>query len=238
MRKKCIIFSISFNELKKKNRNNGQDNVARLTKTWINYRMSIFMKFTCESFKAQSNQDFLALIKYDPESEELVKESLGQYDRLPKNVRFIKFDDFDSCVAEYASESDLLYMVRLDSDDMYHRTFVQQLRDYAPKEDTLLLINNRGYKYDSTNQLLSIDPRKSPPFYTLIYKTKEYLSGVRYQLKGGHPGAIKLPHEYMPKKNYVYVIHDANIRGKFIQDRVIEDDTEKIRKVLSQFTKK
>ncbi|WP_134699053.1 glycosyltransferase [Ammoniphilus sp. YIM 78166] len=238
MRKKCIIFNLSFNELKKKNRNNGQDHVARLTKPWIDYRMSIFMKYTCKSFKAQTNQDFIALIKYDPQSDKHIQESLNQYDKLPANIQFIKAEEFDDHVAEHAIGSDFLYLVRLDSDDMYHRTFVQQLHDAVPKEKTLVLICSKGYKYDCTNQLLSIDPRKSPPFYTLIYKTEEYLKGVRYLLKGGHPGAIKLPHEYMPKQNYVYIIHNRNIRGTFNQDKVIEDNPEKIKRLLKRFTKK
>ncbi|RXT13976.1 glycosyltransferase [Ammoniphilus sp. CFH 90114] len=237
MPKKCIVFNLSFNELKKKNRNNGTDHIARLTKPWIDQRLSIFMKYTCQSLKAQTNQNFLALIKYDPASEEIVTESLNQFDRLPHNIRFIRFGEIEEHVMRYADGSDFLFMVRLDSDDMYHRTFVQQLYDWKPKKDTQVLINNKGYKYDAVHHRLSIDPRKSPPFYTLIYKTSDYLKGFRYQLKGGHPGAVKLPHEYMPKKNYVYIIHNRNIRGSFTCDNVVEENPDKVRKILKKYRK-
>lgn len=50
---------------------------------------------------------------------------------------------------ESCQSNDYIYIVRLDSDDLYHKTYIQQLHDYKPKKDTEVLINKNGYLYDS-----------------------------------------------------------------------------------------
>lgn len=60
-----------------------------LTKEWIEYRLRIFMKYTLQSLKKQTNQNFTALIKYASASEDLILKTLAKYEPLPDNIRFI-----------------------------------------------------------------------------------------------------------------------------------------------------
>ncbi|MEW9669836.1 glycosyltransferase [Ammoniphilus sp. 3BR4] len=234
--KKQIIIGLSFNELKKERRNHGKDNIVRLTKDWIENRLAIFMNFTLRSFQAQTNQDFRALVRYDETSKETLKEALRKYEPLPSNIKFIGKDRFDKKVNSYLEKggSDYFYLVRLDSDDMYHKTYIQQLHDHIPQKDKIALICRKGYKYDHMNQWLGEDTRKSPPFYTVIYKTKDYLAGKRYDLSRGHHSSIKLPHEFLPDRNYVYIIHSTNVKGKWHND-ILEKDPVKIQEILSEY---
>ncbi|WP_167578084.1 glycosyltransferase family A protein [Ammoniphilus sp. YIM 78166] len=195
--------------------------------------MSIFMKFTAQSLKNQTNKNFIALVQYADQTEHIIRQTLKKYPKLPGNIRFIKGTDFEQEVARYIAGSESLYMARLDSDDMYHKTFIQQLHDYKPKKDTQVLINQKGYIYNSLNHTLSTYTRSSPPFFTFIYDTEKYLAGKRYKING-HNDAIKLPHEVLKPLNFIVVIHNANTMSKFTRENMVTDSA-KIKQILQQF---
>lgn len=229
MDRKKIIIDIPFNVCTFSNK--------RLTKKWINQRILIFMKFTLQSLKIQTNQDFIALIQYDDNTRELVKQALANYDTLPRNVKFVSQSEHRNQILEYIRGYEYLYLVRLDSDDMYHKSFIQQLHEYKPKENTIALINQSGYLYNSLQNRLAKIHFTSPPFYTLIYKVKDYIGGKRYKLPGGHPSAIKVPHEILEKANFVVVIHSNNDSTSFklAKDKDIIVDEFKIKEILKEF---
>lgn len=55
-----VVIEINFN-------NYGMD-PQRLTREWLERRMDIFRRFTLNCLKAQTNQDFLAVLKLSKES--------------------------------------------------------------------------------------------------------------------------------------------------------------------------
>ncbi|MGL4876920.1 hypothetical protein, partial [Paraclostridium dentum] len=72
--KKKLIVTINFNTMDlSKN---------RLTKEWIDYRIDLFIKYTYFSLINQTYQDFLALIYYDINSQDLVLDALSKYPKL------------------------------------------------------------------------------------------------------------------------------------------------------------
>ncbi len=204
MEKRKFIINIIFNTFRW--------NEHRLEKDWIDDRIEKFMKFSLRSLKLQTNQDFLALVQYDPLSEEYVKQALEKYDKLPENVQFVI--PKGNPILKYIEGYDTLYLIRLDSDDAYHKSFIQQMHDYQPKEDTEVIINQKGYLYDSIRNRLTYYFFESPSFYTLIYKVPEYLAGKRYKLPGGHAGAITLKHEILDKMNFLNIAHSSNVSKK------------------------
>jgi len=89
------------------------------------------------------------------------------------------------------------------------------LHNYAPKPDTEALINQNLYDYEiATGRLVSYW-YQSPPAYTLVYKTEDYIKGKRYFLKNGHGGAIKLNYELLKGYNHLSCLHSRNIRRFF-----------------------
>lgn len=227
MKKKIIIIS-SLNTMNFRK--------ERLEKEWIEYRIDIFMKYTMKSLKQQTNQDFLAFIFYENDSEDILREALAKYEKLPDNIQFTCLKESKQ-ITENITGYDYLYLVRIDSDDMYHKSYVQKLHDYMPREETQVLINQNGYLYDSINIRLGKYYNESPSPYTLIYKTKDYLENFRYKLQGGHPGAIRLPHEIMDGYNFVVTVHSQNTSTQFRYKNNVEiiNDSSMVSKILEDY---
>lgn len=227
MEKRKLIINITFNTFR--------FNEHRLEKGWIDDRVEKFMKFCLPSLKLQTNQDFLTLVQYDPLSEEYVNKALVKYGKLPENVRFVSARG--NPVLKHIDGFDTLYLIRLDSDDAYHKSFIQQLHDYKPKVDTEVLINQKGYLYDSTTNRLAHIVYESPQFYTFIYKVPEYLAGKRYSLPGGHAGAIKLKHEILDKRNFLNIVHSSNVlkTPKHLYYKNIIPDPAEVRAIVKEF---
>lgn len=223
---KKIIVRIIFN--------NAGFKTEECTREWIEYRMSIFMKYTCTSLINQTNQNFDVLISYRLDTEELVLEELSKYDRLPENILFTH--DIEKSIEERIKEYDELYLVRLDSDDMYHPTFIQQIWDIQLDENIECIINQSGYIYDIENDKLGEWYRESPPFYVLVYKVVDYLNGSRFKLVNGHVGAIDLQHTVLELRNFMVIVHGKNTLTKFnlpLTKKVIYDDEKS--KILNEF---
>jgi hypothetical protein len=231
--KKAIVLLMRFN-LAFTNR----PDIQRLSKEWIDYRISIFMKYTCESLKNQSNQNFTAIINYDESSEVLIKDALSQYPKLPNNIIFNSSKggiSLDNLIRGY----DYLYLTRLDCDDMYHPSFIQQLFDIEHDENLECIINQEGYIYDCLNDRLGIWYYVSPPFYTLIYKVDDFLKGLRHNIPNGHRDAINLNHYIIQKRNFMVIAHSKNTSTSFdkkftkevIEDEKLKDEIKKEFKV-------
>lgn len=209
MPNKKIIVGIEFNNRSKP----GNRWKVGLTKRWIEYRMSIFMKYTLQSLVKQTNQRFNVLVRYAESSESVIKQTLMKYKALPGNIQFVPDGQYLKAQKALTRGFKHLYLVRLDCDDMYHKSFIQQLHNYKPKPGTCALINQTGYVYDSLRHRVATVKKASPPFYTFIYKTSAYNKGVRYQTPRGHTSVINLKHEILAKsgkRNYMVVVHDKN----------------------------
>lgn len=224
---KIVIVEIEFNTARQANY------TRRLSKEWIKYRINIFMNYTLQSLINQTNQSFYCFMYYDEETKEIVESEIAKYPKLPSNIII---SDKDSAVMyPYIKDYKKLYLVKVDCDDMYHPSYIQQMIDYDEKTQTQVLANRNGYVYDIFNDKLGEWPHKSSPFYTLIYDVKGFISGYRHPLKGGHTGILNLNYEYIEKYNYVVTIHDKNALNTFDRHgkRVIEGEEKEL--VMREF---
>lgn len=208
----------------------------RLTRPWLEKRIAIFRNFTLKSLRAQTNQNFLAIFKIAEESEAIVADILSKYPPLPNNIWFGTKRNSIEKMKAYAGNSEDFYIARLDSDDLYHKTYVQQLYDYQPKQGTIALINQNGYLWDTVNGEMAPTFHYSPQFYVFLYKTAEYMKGYRVKLpgRGTHGNVIDLPHELLAPRNYVNVIHQNNTLVKKVPQKDRLSPAE-IQKVLKEF---
>ncbi|WP_100400356.1 glycosyltransferase family A protein [Bacillus sp. FJAT-44742] len=225
MPKKKILVSIAFNNWGLQDKEE-----KRLTKEWIDYRMEVFQTFTLKSLKNQTNQDFITFVQYDQRSEELVQDALNQYEELPENIKFVKKSAFNTLVNKEVEGHDYFYLVRIDSDDMYHKDHIEYLHQHDPtNSDTVVITNKVGYIYDAPQDRLATIDLPSPPFYTIIYDANEYLEGKRIKLKG-HLSVQELPHEEITDRRYLVIIHQSNTSTSFenaYDKQEIEDTVEK-----------
>lgn len=152
------------------------------------------------------------------------------------NIRFGTNMESVRAILAFANGSEQLYIARLDSDDLYHKTFVQQLYDIQPQQQTMALINQNGYLWDSVNNEMAPAFHRSPQFYVYLYKTAEYAAGYRVKLpgRGTHGNVIELPHELLAPRNYVNIVHSSNTSTKKVppKDRLSRDE---MAQVLREF---
>lgn len=235
---KVIINSI-FNV--KDYEKNGEQ---RFTDEWIDERINIFTKYTLQSLKAQTNQDFKFYIRYQDSTEDSIFNSLSKHEILPDNVQFVPTTKYDEIVKNEIKDYAYVYFVRLDSDDMYHKSYVQQMYDYIPKKDTVALINRNGYIFDSVNNRFAKCYGKVVTFYTFIYKVKDYLCGDvasvdSTDIDNEQYIALRFPHEFITKRNYIWHIHSSNTITEFenwftyTTNKTSDEDI--INKVLKEF---
>lgn len=231
MRKKTIV-QIIFNAWAPKSL---KEQGAQLTEKWIKERLAIFDHFTAQSLRVQTDPNFDVLVVYDPRSEEIVQEALKGY-HFPHQFSFICKGKLDEEINKRIEGSEYFYLVRLDSDDMYHHQFMEKINRHEPDGQTEMLIAQDGYLYDAIHHRLARIHYPSPPFYTQIYKTEEYLAGKRYQLKG-HQSVIHFKHQIIEGAQYVVVIHSQNTSTTFRPKRkedIIISPLEK-GEILAQF---
>ncbi len=188
-----------------------------LSKEWIDNRISIFMNYTLKSLKNQTNQNFIAYVLYNKSSKFFIEQALLNYPPLPSNIHFIPGDNYETQVKKNIRGYKHFYELHLYSDDMYHKTFIEQLHNHKHKDGTKVLICQNGYIYNSIDHILAKYFNFSSSFNCFIYTVEAYLQGVRYDFfkLGRWMGAIKLPHEIITYPSYINHCHDANAAFSF-----------------------
>jgi len=186
-----------------------------LDKEWNKYRLKIFTDYTLRSIKAQINQKFIAVLKCREEMIDFIKKELLNLTDPPNNLMVMGTREYDSKIYKIIKDYKYLYEVRLDSDDLYHKDFINKLHSYNPDPGTEALISQNGYIYDIKTKRLASFFLLSPQSYVFIYKVKDFINGFYYKPKNGHGGVIKLKHELIPGYNYLDICHNKNTSSTF-----------------------
>ncbi|MDD3392668.1 MAG: sugar nucleotide-binding protein [Bacilli bacterium] len=174
---------------------------------WIKHRIKIFMKYTLVGFKNQTNQDFYYFINYDEYAKPYVTQELKKYPPLPSNIIFTDhyYVDIEKKLPYYKT----MYFVRIDSDDMYQKDYLQKLKNYHHKEATKSLLVLNGYIYDAITDELARWIYKAPPFYTLIYDCFDFSNGYRHNIHGTSSVFIN-NYEIIYGDNFIVIAHHKN----------------------------
>lgn len=243
--KKIVVITSKFNLMNgDRNKTYGKNEKQRVEKDWIDNRIDIFMRFTAQSLMNQINQEFIALYAYEDSTENYIFDALSNYKKLPDNIRFVKKSEYMNELDKITQGYDILFLSRLDSDDLYRDSFVQNLYDLDLKDDTEEILCQSGYIYDSVKNRLAEYYHKQFTFYTFIYRL--YKEGKKYSslsidpwdllLNFSHFRTIDYKYETLPGRNFVFMIHSQNTNSFFGNynygfnrvERFIEDSQKKI----------
>lgn len=178
---------------------------ARLTEEWISERISIFMTYTLNSLKNQTSQNFDAFIIYDKITSTIIKQLLAKYAPLPENIKFVTPEEYKTHLGQLIRGYHYFYIVYLDSDDMYHKSFIDLLHKYTPKEGTRALVPQYGYVFDSVQNRLGRFFFWLPAYGATVYNVKEYLMGNQPILSWRD--ALKVPNEFINIKVPIWINH-------------------------------
>lgn len=246
-----IIVTSKFNIMDgSRNYTYSKNQNSRNNKEWIDYRMDIFQRYTLQSLKKQTNQDFTAVYVYDDISEALINEALSRYAKLPPNIIFVRKSEYTKTIENLCRGYNSLFYTRLDSDDMYHYHYIQKLHNYIPREDTKALISTSGYMYDSVGNRMANYFHDRFTYYTLIYRFFDLnnlfssLDVTPYDLlvNFSHGRIVDYNPDVIEGRNFIFNIHGSNTDSGFGEynwgfartEGLITDENEK-RQVLSQF---
>lgn len=170
---------------------------------WLMDRISLAQSTSLHSLRRQVNQDFEVVIVTNYESLNVVRDNLG--DRytyiISKHDKTNKLDKGDF---------DLVYVTRLDSDDMYHPLALEEIRRYNLRGWVSGLVNKSGYLYDvESNRMAEFDHDRIA-FQTVIHRGDEWkrASGLGIYPHGEIWKRYKT--KVLSKRRYIFVIHGKN----------------------------
>jgi len=170
------------------------------TEAWMEKRLRLFRKYTLPAMKAQTCQNFKWLIRFDPDTPEI-----PQFDY--ENI----ITSFEVGAGKYLNKhvkTPWLITSRIDNDDYYEPTFVEEIQRCF--EEREILIDVKGRQLDDKTGLFYSFPKydRNSPFITLIERKKyKYYTVKRYNhgdMKNHYRSRV------IHKKLAVQVIHDTN----------------------------
>lgn len=168
---------------------------------WMKKRLDIFRRFTLPSLQAQTNQDFKWLIRFDPQTPEVP--DFG-YDNIVTS--------FDPGAGMYINRhvtTPWLITSRIDNDDYYEPTFIEEIQRCFNEEELLIDVNGRQMDIKTGRFYRFPKYSLNSPFLSLIEKKKDRYSTVRCYTHGDMKNHFKT--RYINKKLVVQVIHDTNL---------------------------
>lgn len=195
----------------------------RENKEWLEERINIFMNFTAKSLIHQTNQNFTALYAFEDSTENYIYEALDKYSKLPDNIKFVKKTEYMDMLDKITKGYEMLYLVHLDSDDLYRNDFVDRILKLEINDDTEELLCPFGYIYDSRNNRLAEYYHKQFIFYTFIYrfyKENEKYSSLNIDpwkllIDFSHFKTINYKYEIVSGRNFMFNIHGNNANSFF-----------------------
>ena len=182
---------------------------------WMEHRMDLFETYTLPAMQCQTCQDFTWLLYFD--------------DRTPNDI-ICKYDYIDNVQIIYEYHKDWIQTEvidnpwvltsRIDNDDYYENTFVEQVQDVAydyvktGKEPLVIDVGGLQYAHKTGKFYTNERERANSPFISLLERNRGELYTV-YHCPHTH-----MPDEFASMKIYdnlsVMVIHDKNVTNRII----------------------
>jgi len=193
---------------------------------WVKKRIELFNQFTLPSLLNQTFQDFRIFLicgnKHKAYTSKLkwnkrieVCYGKGEKGTITTDPGYpkpgLKIEEFGKI------DTDYIAITRLDSDDMFHRNAMADVRDNIIMTETRSCLMFRKYiVWDRVNQLLyPIHHKPSPPFYVHVFPKLIYKSYMEFASQHfvNHRYAVPRTSETMelPANRVCVVYHKSNI---------------------------
>lgn len=189
-------------------------------KDWLNRRIEILNKYVIPSLNYQVDKDFLWFLEVREDTTDIIVPKLDFLD-VPvvicerpvvhdwKLGKGLAWERQTKDIKKHITDK-VFYDVRLNSDDLYRKDFVRDLKKIKTKKGTQAIIPRNGYLWYVAPDVVVQRNHYSPPFHAFIYNTQKYLDGLRYKTRKGHVGVRKLNHVVMPDRYWCWLVHDVN----------------------------
>lgn len=222
MQRRVVVY-IQFNDNDIDIRRQNPENP--LSREWIAYRLKIFNKYTRQSLEAQTNQDFIAVLRIHPESESIVHEELQKYSPLRQNIIFSSSPK--EVIIDYIKNAKELYLCQIDSDDLYRNDYIEQLHRFHCDRKIGGILSKVGFGYREESNILYYTNYGCPHFFTQIFSVEEYMRLYQYFPEIHHLYMIEFPLYITEGFQYLRIEHGKNISAWHIKSEftsVVSDE--------------
>lgn len=193
----------------------GYESLVRSSSGWLEERVALFERFCIPSLKAQSDQQFVWIIYFDPQSPAWLMNKIQQWQALPQLKPVFRDEvmlddmrlDFEQALGYRPRR---LLTSNLDNDDAIGRHFLSRLKALAPEQGRTALFLKNGLVVRGDRLFLNTDPDNA--FCSVIEDWEGFVTcwvKAHNQLKhkmpvidaGGQPG-------------WLQVIHNSNVSNR------------------------
>ena len=213
---------------------------------WLRNRIKIFKQFVIPSIQVQTRKDFVLWIawRHEEKNNQKVIDLKNYLDSLsiPNVFTYSGICFYDDKYTEEVAlerlvssihsstanlldtigEANTVLMTIQPSDDCYHSTMVQEMRDFFDNNpDKDLFGYAKGYVMDYVGQRLSEwNPKTTPPFYTIKFTRDNFVDPLKHMKFTGPYKSHEYPKDYMKAvyvdtRGFLVGTHGCNISTVF-----------------------
>jgi len=207
---------------------------------WVNYRYKYWCRYTRNSILNQDNPNWEYWFIVNDDSIRILGDSLYNDPRIKLVHRDDQIDAFKEAQGDY----DFYMVLRLDSDDMYHKKVTDEMMEVDVFDEEGVLYRyvqyTHGYVYKPRNKKLKVWYRKhmTPPFFAMVYHKDVWDDKIVRSdgglFDGGHEQVRNHKRKILGEGKFCVGVHDLNMVttiGK--RTEVTDEDKKKV--ILQDF---
>ena len=203
---------------------------------WYAHRAGIFEKYTVQNLINQTDKDFIWWLCFRPQEKDnpvtnRIRKALNEsgidyvmtfngqimYDDRAEEKNKDLVERTTKSLKEIAPKinTDYVYEVHFDSDDMVHKRFVEVIKDKPFKERGALFMKD-GFVFTPDERVAKWYNPKAQQNYTIMYPKEIYLDAKKkYEYQNGFKSHEEIPDKFnaeeLPTGMFCSMIHGTNI---------------------------
>lgn len=198
---------------------------TNLEDAYLEYRFSLFEKYTFPSLKNQTNSNFKWIVLFHAETPEKFKKKIEELQDEMKNFIPLFLDeeqskDANKIIADYLRRDcteKWIVTSRIDNDDFFEETYIETVQKYVEENELerYILSLPYGLQYDLRKALLLKYFRVTNHFITLVSRKEEevnHITGLYHDKLRNYNIEIRSFNDGVPK--WMEIVHEANQKNE------------------------
>ena len=184
---------------------------------WLDYRLDIFQRYTLRSLTNQSDGVFRIWMICEKDSEDILMPKIEAAKKKNPMMTIVDFIfDEQAAYSQFVDNKKVIYFLKLDSDDMYHRDTVRKTREILGSLNNMpMLMFCNGYIYDIRTGRISEFEQWSPPNIAVKYEARTFsINSFRRRCRCNITKVRKRFHPIVNMDSMVCALdHDMNLHN-------------------------
>jgi hypothetical protein len=146
----------------------------------------------------------------------MVNEEVSKHYELPGNIEIIDGDTHNRRIDDLMKGHDFYCHTKLDSDNMYHKSYVDYLHHHVPEPETMFLAFTKGYAFDANGGAIALYRATREYFYARVGRVENWAADSKVaQPLGLTERAAIIPHELIHEPAMLMITcHDTNVSNR------------------------